>query len=217
MSLALLYAGGKVASAVAGTLGAHKSIKANKKLYESQKKLMGERTKTAEQRYKWNEEEIMKDFTENYKKLSFDYGEKIRQVISEKAEVSSKLLSDASINTSNADMQGSSFLNSQMLELDQEFQNSAGKLIYQQGIAMSGLARSKEDSIRQNHLGMISSNQASTMETFQLKQDSEIKAANSKANVISGLSNIGLSSMAFKEELGLYGLLNNTKGSASKK
>lgn len=200
MISAAIMAGTKVAGAAMNMWSQANAIKESKKLYKAQKKLIGERRKTVEMRAEFNEKEIMEAFTENYKRTSFAYGDKIREVVSQKAKTAGEVTHKAVSNLSNVDLQGSSFHNSQMMELNTEFEAATSNLLYNQAQALTDLAAQKESQLTQNRLGVIDANKQFGMEEWQIKRDRDSAIKYQTSKLISGIGGLVTSAKGFQGE-----------------
>lgn len=200
MISAAIFAASKVAETGMQMWNAASAIKNQKKLYKAQKKLIGEKRKTTEMRAEYNEKEIMSAFEENYKRTAFAYGEKIRDVISKKGDVASDITAKAAANLSNVEMSGSSFHNSQMMELNTEFEAATSTLIYNQSQAMTDLAAKKNSDLTNNRLGVIEANKAYSMEEWQIKNDRDSAIKYQTGKLIQGIAPLYKSAKGFQGE-----------------
>ncbi|MGL5594122.1 MAG: hypothetical protein ACRDDH_09325 [Cetobacterium sp.] len=201
LTAAVVSAGSKAIGALGSIYGDIRAMKTYKKLAKAKGKLISEKKQTLEQRSKYNEQEIMKAFEENYKRTAFAYGEKIRGIVSQKSQVAGEATAKATINLSNVDIQGSSFHNSQMMELNTEFQAATNSLIYNQSQALLDLAAEKETALTQNKLGMIEANKQFGMESWQIKNDAEQAIKGQIKHMIQGIAPAYKSGKEFGKEL----------------
>lgn len=149
----------------------HKSKRLYKDIYKAKKNLLSERRQTMESTAAYNEKQIMEAFQENYKNTSFAYGEKIRNVVSQASDAKNKIETEAVASISNVDLQGSSFMQSQLNKLDTEFKDATATLHRNQTSAIMALAKQKENQYLENKMSVIEAEKGLGMEEWQIQND----------------------------------------------
>lgn len=120
------------------------------KVASQKKKLADTQLKGAKLRAEYNEKEIVKAFTENYRKIAYNYGQKIGEAVGQGVQAQSELKTSIVSTLANTDMAESSFYNTAKLQADAELSSAVTNLLYNENETLMGLTREREGQIMAN-------------------------------------------------------------------